>query len=183
MARLHLFRQGCHVAMSGEAACFSAADLAACARAYDPARYPAPLVLGHPDSNGPAYGSVVALEADDGDLFAEVEPSPALRDLVKAGRFKYLSASFWRPRTPGNPAPGSLSLRHVGFLGAHPPAVKGLAPVAFAESLIDFAGCDAIETAARIMAGLDAPALAFAEPEIEADARRMLGLPRGNTHA
>lgn len=175
MARLHIFRQGCHVAMSGEAACFSASDLAECARAYDPHRYPAPLVLGHPDSNGPAYGHVVKLGASEGDLFAEVEPSPALRGLVQAGRFKFLSASFWRPHSPGNPAPGSLSLRHVGFLGAHPPAVKGLAPVAFAESLIDFSGCDPIETAARIMAGLDAPALSFADDETDTAARRMLG--------
>lgn len=178
MARLHIFRQGCHLAMNGETACFSESDLAACARAYDPGRYLSPLVLGHPDSNGPAYGHVVKLDATEGDLFAEVDPAPALRALVQAGRFKFLSASFWRPHSPGNPAPGALSLRHVGFLGAMPPAVKGLAPVElgeYAESLIDFAGCDAIETAARIMAGLDAPVLAFAEAEIETAARRMLG--------
>lgn len=168
--------------MSGEPVCLSSADVAGCARAYDPHRYPAPLVLGHPVSNGPAQGSVVSLHASDGDLFAEVNPDPALRDLVQAGRFKKLSASFWPPSHPENPAPGVWSLRHVGFLGAAVPAVLGLAPVDLggcASSLIEFGGCDAIETAARRMAGLPVAPVSFASPEdraIEEAARRMVGL-------
>lgn len=134
--------------------------MAGCARAYDPRRYPAPLVLGHPASNGPAYGHVRALDAVGGDLFAEVEPDPALRELVQAGHYKKLSASFWPPAHPENPAPGVWSLRHVGFLGAAVPAVLGLAPVALGgcgASLIAFSGCehDAIESAARRMLGYD----------------------------
>ncbi|MFV2030801.1 2-oxoacid:acceptor oxidoreductase, partial [Neisseria sp. S1] len=60
--------------------------------------------------------------------------------LVKAGRYKKVSASFYPPGSPSNPVPGKWYVRHVGFLGAHPPAVKGLAPINFAdgEQFIEF---------------------------------------------
>ncbi len=51
--------------------------------------------------------------------------------MVKAGRFKSRSASFYHPDNPNNPKPGVYYLRHVGFLGAQPPAVKGLKAVEF----------------------------------------------------
>lgn len=173
--RLHIFRQGCHVASSGATACFTEQDLATCATAYDPATWPAPLVLGHPQDNGPALGTVARLEATADGLYAEADPGPDLRALVAAGRYRFLSASFWRPGAPGNPVPGAYYLRHVGFLGAHPPAVKGLDPVAFAESVIEFAA-DPVEIAARVMAGLDRPWSYAEAPEIEAAARVMAGL-------
>ena len=50
--------------------------------------------------------------------------------LLKAGRFKKRSASFYPPGHPSNPTPDRPYLRHVGFLGAQPPAVKGLADFA-----------------------------------------------------
>ncbi|MFV2030789.1 2-oxoacid:acceptor oxidoreductase, partial [Neisseria sp. S1] len=60
--------------------------------------------------------------------------------LVKAGRYKKVSASFYPPGSPSNPVPGKWYVRHVGFLGAHPPAVKGLAPINFAdgEQFVEF---------------------------------------------
>ena len=51
---------------------------------------------------------------------------------MRAGRYKKLSASLYSPSSPANPRPGTWYLRHVGFLGAQPPAIKGLAPVNFA---------------------------------------------------
>ncbi|WP_345195520.1 hypothetical protein, partial [Kistimonas scapharcae] len=53
--------------------------------------------------------------------------------LVKEGRYKKVSASFYTPESPSNPVPGVYYLRHVGFLGAQPPALKGLKPVSFNE--------------------------------------------------
>ena len=44
--------------------------------------------------------------------------------------FKKRSASFYPPGHPANPTPDRPYLRHVGFLGAQPPAVKGLADFA-----------------------------------------------------
>ncbi len=53
--------------------------------------------------------------------------------MVASGKFKKVSAAFYLPDSPNNPHKGVLSLRHVGFLGAMPPAVKGLKQVEFAE--------------------------------------------------
>ncbi|MBK1655225.1 hypothetical protein [Allochromatium vinosum] len=183
MDRLHIFRAGCYASMSGTEVCLTAPDLLATAGAYDPARHQAPLVLGHPTDNAPAHGWVSSLIATAEGLFAEVrEVSDELRALVETGRFKKLSASFWPPEHPENPAPGVWSLRHIGFLGAAVPAVLGLDPPALAGCAcgsVELAG-DPIEDAARRMAGLPVVApLDFAGAEdraIEHAARRMAGL-------
>lgn len=131
---IHIFRAGSHTAMQGQQLHFSEADLAASARAYDPAKHEAPLVIGHPAGNAPAYGWVSGLAVNDEGLFAtprQVEPQFA--EAVAQGRHKKVSASFYAPNSPHNPVPGVYYLRHVGFLGGQPPAIKGLAPVEFAD--------------------------------------------------
>jgi hypothetical protein len=133
MKQLHIFRAGIHQPMQGGALEFREADLAATAAAYDPALGEAPLVVGHPKTDAPAYGWVRALRAEGGDLVAEPhQVEPAFAEMVQAGRFKKISASFYTPNHPSNPKPGSYYLKHVGFLGAAAPAVKGLRDVAFA---------------------------------------------------
>lgn len=133
MQEIEIFKPGEHRPMQGAAIRFSEADLAACAAAYDPARHEAPLVIGHPATDDPAWGWVKSLKFADGALIAVPDQvNPAFETQVKAGAYKKVSASFWRPDAPNNPTPGSWALRHVGFLGAQPPAVKGLAPIQFA---------------------------------------------------
>lgn len=120
--------------MSGAELAFSEADLAATARAYDPALAEAPIVVGHPATDAPAYGWVKSLAFADGGLEAEPDQvDPAFAEMVSAGRFKKISASFHPPGSKSNPVPGVYYLRHVGFLGAAAPAVKGLRNPAFAE--------------------------------------------------
>ncbi|MDR2925945.1 MAG: hypothetical protein LBU76_08395 [Azoarcus sp.] len=134
-ADLHIFRAGRHAPMSGGQIDFSEADLAACAAAYDPALHEAPIVVGHPATNGPAYGWVKNLSADGSGLHASPhQVDPAFAEIVAAGRYKKISASFYLPSSPSNPKPGVLYLRHMGFLGAQPPAVKGLRQPAFGEA-------------------------------------------------
>jgi len=131
---LHIFKPGKHTPMQGGRLTFSEADLAACARAYDPDIHEAPIVIGHPETNGPAHGWVGALIADKTGLRAVPrQVDPAFAEMSNAGRFKKVSASFYMPDSPQNPVPGSLYLRHVGFLGAQVPAVKGLEQVTFSE--------------------------------------------------
>jgi hypothetical protein len=131
---LNIFRTGRHTATNGAGLEFSKGDLAATAAAYDPALSEAPIVVGHPATDGPAYGWVKSLAFADGGLEAEPDQvDPAFAEMVSAGRFKKISASFYPPESPRNPAPGVYYLRHVGFLGAQPPAVKGLRAPAFAE--------------------------------------------------
>ena len=135
MPSLHIFKPGRQTAMSGATLDFSESDLAACAQAYDPALHEAPLVIGHPKHDGPAYGWVKSLAAGKDGLSAEPQQVDAqFAELVGKGSFKKISASFYTPDAPNNPVPGVYYLRHVGFLGAQPPAVKGLREVAFAEA-------------------------------------------------
>ncbi|EJY2457757.1 peptidase, partial [Escherichia coli] len=84
-------------------------------------------------------------------LMAEpAQLDPQFAEMVTDGRFKKVSASFYLPDSPSNPKPGVLYLRHVGFLGAQPPSVKGLKQVSFSEQeegVVEFADWQAITNA------------------------------------
>jgi hypothetical protein len=124
--QIQIFKPGKHTASNGVAITFTEADLKACAAAYDPAKHEAPIVVGHPTHDAPAYGWAKSLAYADG---LEVEPhqvDQAFAEMVDRGAFKKISASFYSPDSPSNPVPGVYYVRHIGFLGAQPPAVKGL---------------------------------------------------------
>lgn len=132
---LHIFKPGNQTAMSGVTLAFSESDLADSARAYDPAKHEAPIVIGHPRHDAPAYGWVKSLASTSEGLSAEPHQVDAdFAELVAAGRYKKISASFYLPDAANNPVPGVYYLRHVGFLGAQPPAVKGLKQAEFADA-------------------------------------------------
>jgi hypothetical protein len=143
---LQIFKLSKHTAMSGAVLSFSESDLAATAAAYDVAKHEAPLVCGHPKHNEPAYGWVSSLTFADGGLDANpVQVDAAFAEMVANGSFKKISASFYSPDAPGNPVPGVYYLKHVGFLGAMPPAVKGMRTPSFADSeegVVEFAEWD-----------------------------------------
>jgi hypothetical protein len=140
---LHIFKPGRHTAMSGATLEFSDADLRWTASVYDPAKFEAPLVVGHPTLNAPAYGWVARLGVGPHGLEAHPHQVDAeFAELVSEGRYKKISASFFLPGAPGNPVPGVYYLRHVGFLGAAAPAVKGLRAPEFAA---DESGIETIE--------------------------------------
>jgi hypothetical protein len=130
---IDIFRAGEHTDDSGTARNFSLADIADMASGYNPALREAPLVLGHPETNGPAHGWIGGLRATpEGVLQMRAQQvERQFAEMLKAGRFKKRSASFYPPRAPGNPTPGKWYVRHVGFLGATPPAVAGLKDLAF----------------------------------------------------
>lgn len=132
---IEIFRVGTHTAMGGERIAFSEADLTVAAQAYDPAKHEAPVVIGHPKHDAPAYGWVKGLTHNGGSLNARIDQvAPAFAEAVSQGQYKKVSASFYKPDSPSNPAPGGYYLRHVGFLGAQPPAVKGLAPIELSDA-------------------------------------------------
>ena len=95
-----------------------------------------PLVVGHPQDNSPAYGWVEGLKsAVRGGakvLLAKCKQVvPEFAGLVRQGVYKKRSAAFYPDGR----------LRHVGFLGGMPPAVKGLADIGFsaaADSVFEF---------------------------------------------
>ena len=129
-----IFKSGTRTDNNGRTVTITDADVAQAAAAYDPKLHEAPLVIGHPKTDAPAYGWVGGLHADGGVLSADfAQMDDDFVGLVQSGRYKKVSASFYPPDSPSNPKPGSWYLRHVGFLGAQPPAVKGLSAINFAE--------------------------------------------------
>lgn len=133
---VEILRTGSFVGVGGVPVVIGTTELADIAASYDATRDPAPIVIGHPSANGPAYGWVSALRIVGDRLRATIgRLDPGFRDVVRAGRYAKISASLYRPGTTESPRPGRWYLRHVGFLGAHPPAVKGLAPAMLAEGV------------------------------------------------
>lgn len=133
--RIEVLKTGRHVDTNGVEVEFTESMLRAIADGYDPAAHEAPYVVGHPKADAPAYGWAQRFVLDGGVLFAEAdEVDPDLAELVRKRHFKKVSMSLYGPRAPGNPKPGIWYPRHVGFLGAQPPAIKGLKSVTFAEA-------------------------------------------------
>lgn len=129
-----IFRAGSHVARNGNKVSITVDDLKRTASAYSPTRWKAPLTLGHPVDNEPAYGHVQELYVEGDGLYAKAEVDAALVEHVRAGRYTNRSAAFYPENAKNNPMAGVLYLRHVGFLGAHPPSVKGMPPLDFTET-------------------------------------------------
>lgn len=133
-ALLHVFRAGTHTATDGKAYEFSEADIADLVDSYDPKLSRAALVVGHPKIDDPAFGWAAEFSRDGGEVFATPEAvDPQFAEMVNAQRFSNISLSVYLPESPGNPKPGHFYPRHIGFLGAQPPAVKGLQRPQFSE--------------------------------------------------
>lgn len=138
MAKIQIFKNGNHFGRKGDSFTFTPGDIKAMAEAYNPEFHEAPLVIGHPKDNSPAFGWVKALEAkeQDGDtiLFADIDVSPDFQEAIDNKHYKKVSAAFYAPNDQHNPNKGQYSLRHVGALGAQPPAIKGLQAFEFSDS-------------------------------------------------
>lgn len=139
---LHIFAPGKHTTLAGEVIEFSLADIQATAAAFNPALSKAPIVIGHPATDDPAQGWAAGLSANERGLFASAEKlDPAFAEGVRAGRYGTVSSKFYRPTDPNNPVPGVWYLRHIGFLGAAAPGVKGLDDPAAAFAAAEDDGC------------------------------------------
>jgi hypothetical protein len=121
--RFPVFRAGVHTDSAGKVRAFTPADLDHIVSSYDPARHEAPVVIGHPEDNSPAFGWVRGLNHEDGTLYANADLYPDFERMVRDGLFKKRSISLYEDGT----------LRHIGFLGARPPAIKGLPDIRFHE--------------------------------------------------
>lgn len=123
-----LFRTGEHVDMHGNASAWSVADLDAMIAAYNEVSETdlAPVVLGHPTTNAPAYGWLVKIWRN-GDTLSGLLRSPdegGIADLIEKGRYENVSLSVQ-----------GHSILHVGFLGAALPAVSSLErPIIYAKN-------------------------------------------------
>lgn len=135
MKKIPAFRAGTHTDMNGKQLTFNREHLIATANAYNPSSHEAPIVIGHPQTDTPAYGWIERFEVVGDELIAfPVQVEPVFGEMVDAGRFKKISMSFYEPNNPANPKKGVWYPKHVGFLGAMPPAIKGLKPIEFSEN-------------------------------------------------
>ena len=93
---------------------------------------PAPVVVGHPETDAPAFAWIDGLRREGDRLQAKLRDiAPAFRDAVETGRYAGRSIAL-----QGD------TLRHLGFLGGRAPAVPGLAPTQFSsrpEAVLEFA--------------------------------------------
>ena len=135
--RVEVFRPGTFTAMNGQKIEFTADDLRNIAAAYDKDNHPAPVVVGHPKTDDPAYAWIDDLDYDDdaGRMFADLSEDidPKFDEAVSQGRYKKVSMSFHAPDSAANPFAGTYYPKHLGFLGAAAPAVHGLKPVQFSD--------------------------------------------------
>ena len=117
-----IFKSGTHTDSAGNVHTYTDQDLDTIASNYNPQHDEAPLVIGHPKSNEPAYGWVGEVKRFGNSLFAKAKSIvPEFEQSIKDGLFKKRSIAL-------NP---DFSIRHIGFLGAVPPAVKGMQDLAF----------------------------------------------------
>lgn len=118
---LDIFRAGNY----GEKGAFTVPMLAALAASYDPAVQEAPVVIGHPKLDAPAFGWVKKLRMEGDTLQAQLgEVDPDFESKLQAGKFKKRSVAFIRNGD-------ALKLRHLGWLGAMPPHVENLRDAQF----------------------------------------------------
>ncbi len=118
-----IFKTGTHTSGSGITRTWTEADIDKIVAKYDPKKHEAPAVIGHPEHDSPAYGWVEALKREGEFMYAKFKNFvPAFIEMVQKGLFKKRSIRV---------DPDGVGLIHVGWLGANPPAVKGLPDVSF----------------------------------------------------
>jgi len=137
-----IFKTGEHTDSSGVTRTWTEDDLKEIEKLYNEQnpdeQHLAPIVYGHPSSEDAALGWVEKLKVEGNVLKAKlVELSEQLIQSIKDGAYKFQSIALY---------PNKL-LRHLGILGAVPPAVKGLKPLSeyFSDSrflLFEFANED-----------------------------------------
>lgn len=114
---VEVFKSGVHTDSKGVTRTWSNEDLDAIVHNYNPNELEAPVVIGHPATDAPAYGWVEKVKRDKDRLMVKFKKVvPEFLKLVDNGMYRKVSVAINANNT----------LRHVGFLGAVPPAVKGL---------------------------------------------------------
>ncbi len=112
-----VFRAGKHTSSNGQAKDWTEKDLDKIVEKYNPDFHEAPIVTGHPKDNDPAFGWVEEVKREGKSLKVKFKQvADEFQEWIDKGLYKKVSVSI-------SPEYG---LRHVGFLGAIPPAIKGL---------------------------------------------------------
>lgn len=131
---IEVFRGGLQTDSAGQSSYWHSDRLDEVVQSYDPAKHEAPLVIGHPEHDAPSWGWVEKVKREGDKLYVKFKDvAEEFLDMARRGLFKKRSVAFYPPDHPNNPSPGKYHLRHVGWLGAMPPSVKGLKNVSFGD--------------------------------------------------
>lgn len=117
-----VFKCGTHLDHSGTLRTINEDDIDRAISSYKSGS--APIVVGHPSLNAPAFGWIDGFRRVGQTVQARCsQAAEEFTDAVRRGLYKNRSLSFNADGT----------FRHVGFLGAAAPAVKGLSEIQFSE--------------------------------------------------
>lgn len=124
---IEIFRSGTHTDGNGITDEYNPAKLDRIAvnyknRILENSKNQAPVVIGHPDDNAPAYGWVKQIFRRGNSLIAEIDVTDnELIESLNTGKFRNVSIAI----------DSNLNFIHLGFLGAVNPAVEGLNTVRY----------------------------------------------------
>ncbi|NLG18929.1 MAG: hypothetical protein GX556_16510 [Fibrobacter sp.] len=118
-----VFTAGEHTDMFSRKRNWTESDLDTIIKNSDPAINDAPAVFGHPEMSSPRYGTVSELKRFGKLLCVKFKDVAA--DFADA-----VNKKLYPDRSVG--IDKNMRLTHVGFLGAHAPAIEGLPPATFA---------------------------------------------------
>lgn len=127
---VQIFKVGNHTDSAGKTSEWTADDVNKIATLYNERvatqiNNEAPIVKGHPKTDDPAFGWAKELKLDGDILKARIEFTDSeFEQEVKDKKYKNISIAL----------NNDLNLRHIGFLGAVPPAVKELEAPEFNEN-------------------------------------------------
>lgn len=122
---IELFRAGDH----GEKGAFTEADLDQMVANYQPQSvHEAPVTIGHPRGDAPAFGWMGSLKRVGSVLLGKLSSAdPAFEEMVEKKSFKKRSIGLVKDAYGQQ----GWGLHHVAFLGAQAPHIKGLADCKF----------------------------------------------------
>ena len=125
MKYFEIFTTGKHTSSNGVSKEWTESDLDKIVNNFNEKKLSVPIVIGHPKTNSPAYGWIEDVKREGPKLLAKPKQVvEEFKEWVNKGLYKNRSISLYP----------DLTLRHVGFLGATAPAVKGLEEFQFEES-------------------------------------------------
>ena len=128
-------RTGTFTTGTGQVVAMREEDLRAIVSSYDPGLDPAPVVIGTPKIDDPAYGWASGLELRGDRVSAQIaQIEPTFAEYVRQGQYSSVKAAFYQPDSAHNPKPGKWYLKNIQFDGMPIPPAGRLRAVSFGQA-------------------------------------------------
>lgn len=125
MKLCEIFKTGKHKDSKGRERTYTTDDLDKICSNFSQTNPDVPICVGHPKQTAPAYGWVNSVKRIGEGLYCDYKQvQDSFKNAVNSGLYKTRSICV---------DPNTMTLKHVAFLGATPPAIKGLEEFCFSE--------------------------------------------------